>query len=88
MDRNRNQEHISIRADASEILEVEKQMEVFIERCLFQFALMRVNSLRLRKQLLGDNRQGEVSIRADASELLEVAKEWEERKKLTGFNSR
>ena len=37
---------VSIRADASELPEVEKQMEVFIERCLFQFALMRVRSSR------------------------------------------
>ena len=45
MERNRNQEHISIRADASELLEA----VIYTARATmsvkeFQFALMRVNS--------------------------------------------
>ena len=88
MDRNRNQEHISIRADASELLEVEKQMEVFIERCLFQFALMRVNSLRVLDPC-GNIISGiMVSIRADASELLEVNVLIHAAEAMACFNSR
>ena len=54
MDRNRNQEHISIRADASEFLEVDVFVtddSLFAE---FQFALMRVNSLRAPSEDIGE----------------------------------
>ena len=71
MDRNRNQEHISIRADASEPLKA-------IHRKGGRDTIFPVSIRADASELLEDKRQeptttsGCVSIRADASELLEV----------------
>ena len=63
-------DHVSIRADASELLEVglSDNVTYFVEQ--FQFALMRVSSSRVAL-LSAQPAAAGVSIRADASELLE-----------------
>ena len=71
MERNRNQEHISIRADASELRGAEVKA-YFNKEERFQFALMRVSSPRLGTKECSTGRVACVSIRADASELLEA----------------
>ena len=48
MERNRNQEHISIRADASELRGVVESIAAFDAVVTFQFALMRVSSAGLQ----------------------------------------
>ena len=64
-------QHVSIRADASELLEVLSCGCIEESAAWFQFALMRVNSLRSSSRLVSQA-PWNVSIRADASELLEV----------------
>ena len=62
--------YLSSRADASELLEEGNENERSFEREVFQFALMRVSSSRVRTKL-HPGMDVTVSIRADASELLE-----------------
>ena len=61
---------VSIRADASELLE-ERSGKNVKEKMEFQFALMRVNSAGTA-EAHPEYEVRQVSIRADASELLEV----------------